>query len=782
MPVMHRIRSISCRPFYWQVGACRAYQLLLFVAALLCATNASALSDDTHDVAMSHAVPISLPDCDPNDPEVKFIRNDADWQEINDARFRVFCVEPGDYRRPERIVLNQSGTEDRPRVLRWFDPANPSALTPPWRQRADRQAKIFYLYLQNTRWWVIWGLSIERNDQEQGLLLLGDASRNVFSSVLFDDAHVYLYFGNQHNVIQKSVLRNTERVPDQDRHCITINGRRTPQHFNAFVENEIYNCAGDGLQIYGTIGVGDSDVTGTTIVNNDFYITPAMYTDCAGNLDPDGDCACAENGIDIKTTARHQTYGEEVSAARWTTIANNRFWGFRETDVACAGTGSFGSGIMLHGWDTRYLLIKNNVFLDGPVGITTAHQANHVSIYQNLFNGLDRSLNLWLGQDVEIYSNTFSDNSNHMGVSRNPDGPTNLDYRDNLHRNVGNLHSVTWLDLDADYNAYYGPSNINQIGPHSLKFEDAADAQLSDYCFVRSRLLDPEPYCIAKVRSTAASPHAGGGDPQLGSLRDERGGNIGVDNLDRASGGRYDTDFDGTTRAEPATIGALSVLSPPTLSISDASVSENDGSVTALMRLSAPSQQPVRVSVHTRAGSAKGGRDYYGFTREFQFQPGQIELPIAVAIVDDSIEESTEQFQLRLFRESGATIVDRTANITIEDDDSSGRTPIININADVTLRETNPGGTINVRLTEPAGRLVRFGVYTESVSATPGQDYYGFWREMEIQPGATSRQIAFTILDDTAVESMESFRIHIVRVENAVPGRLSTEVFIEDDD
>ncbi|MFB6350994.1 MAG: hypothetical protein ABEN55_01255, partial [Bradymonadaceae bacterium] len=46
--------------------------------------------------AQQYTKSVELPDCESGDSEVKIIRDDPDWDAINDSSLRVFCVTPGD--------------------------------------------------------------------------------------------------------------------------------------------------------------------------------------------------------------------------------------------------------------------------------------------------------------------------------------------------------------------------------------------------------------------------------------------------------------------------------------------------------------------------------------------------------------------------------------------------------------------------------------------------------------------------------------------------------------
>jgi len=119
-------------------------------------------------------------------------------------------------------------------------------------------------------------------------------------------------------------------------------------------------------------------------------------------------------------------------------------------------------------------------------------------------------------------------------------------------------------------------------------------------------------------------------------------------------------------------IGVLTIVDndsggPATLSISDVVVNEGAGTAVLTVTLSQPVN--AQVTAFTRAGSAVGGSDYFGFTTTLNFSGGQTTRQITVTIVDDNVAETQEALEIRLVNPSGATIATQTASVTINDDD-----------------------------------------------------------------------------------------------------------------
>ena len=112
----------------------------------------------------------------------------------------------------------------------------------------------------------------------------------------------------------------------------------------------------------------------------------------------------------------------------------------------------------------------------------------------------------------------------------------------------------------------------------------------------------------------------------------------------------------------------------PTVSIDDATAAEGNPTdrIRFTVRLSAPQPHTVRVFARTRASSPVSARlwdDYLPGAPQSSFRPGETVLYLWVLIVDDSLNENDETFELVLHRAEGAAIGDGVAVGTITNDD-----------------------------------------------------------------------------------------------------------------
>lgn len=123
----------------------------------------------------------------------------------------------------------------------------------------------------------------------------------------------------------------------------------------------------------------------------------------------------------------------------------------------------------------------------------------------------------------------------------------------------------------------------------------------------------------------------------------------------------YETDILGT-------IGACTVPQPD-LSIADDSVVEGQNA-SVLVSLSEASSEIVTVDYSTSNGTATVTEDYTSASGTLTFNPGETTKTIAIATIDDSVEEGDETFFVNLANPVNAVILDSQATVTITDNDA----------------------------------------------------------------------------------------------------------------
>ncbi len=440
--------------------------------------------------------------------------------QLNDASRRVFCVSAGDYRSAGKLLLTASGTSSSRRFLRFH--ASPAA-----HQKAFRrtQRAIFEsIQLVQASWWVIQGIVVEPQDPATVFLMKIDGGdRNVLDGNLVDASkqwnetrNVGVAIASWQNdpATYNSVQANVVRGGNRSRHPVDYAGVSVSasvyaganNDFNKVLDNEIYDW-GDGIQLS-----GDTDCSnpgrprGTWIEGNDIYISAAKRADCAtGAPDPNGECSCSENGIDLKV--------DPGSDARyWTRITSNRLWGFRPTaDASCGGSGANGQAINAGNECPGHVLVASNILLDTTTGVSM--QGPQWTLIGNLFHeirdagevggsaihpapsatGLEVQFNTVVGVDDAYDDASDSTDTRCNVVIENLGllGPGNP---------RGNNHQTR-------YNTLYDSPMTNFLGTTNRTFASAGQSRDEPYCFLRKRWTGSEFLCIPFGHTTPESAH-----------------------------------------------------------------------------------------------------------------------------------------------------------------------------------------------------------------------------------------------------------------------------------
>lgn len=473
--------------------------------------------------------PVNLPNCDTSKPDVRVISSNSDWSDINNSKYRIFCVEPGDYTGRGEINITQSGSSSSKRFLIYHS-SNDSGQSP-WKMAAGDRAKVNALTFNGAGWWVVDRITVTNpNYRISGKKLLdtvNKANNIVFNRVLLEknnDALLRITEGARDITLQNSVLRYTRLNNNKIYNCIYIAARDAAGSTVRphIVNNEIYDCPVDGVQINSVTKKTGPKVgfDGMVFENNDIYITPDLYTDGKGNLNKNGPYACAENAIDIKITRVKP--GEEM-----TRVIHNRLWGYRsaEPDTGiCDPNGSPAApAIAIHHTYTDYILVKDNIIMDSENGIYIAKPGpNNLSFVGNLFYDVANKINprgamiFQRGNNIEAYFNVVVNSKTYL-----EGGASKVDMRNNTFVNAGNWKTPDFSSSGSSVrnNAYFNtkPYNGNADRGNNLVKAAASDSRNTQFCFKRKLLTNPERICVPNVIPSANSPETGTFDNNVGS-------------------------------------------------------------------------------------------------------------------------------------------------------------------------------------------------------------------------------------------------------------------------
>ena len=183
-------------------------------------------------------------------------------------------------------------------------------------------------------------------------------------------------------------------------------------------------------------------------------------------------------------------------------------------------------------------------------------------------------------------------------------------------------------------------------------------------------------------------------------------------------------------------------------------VSEGDGSATLSVTLTlseASPTEPITVQWATADGTATSPADYTAAEGALTFATdatgSALTQQLTVTIEDDNLNENDEAFTVTLSNAGGmgAIIGTRSATVTITDNEA---TPVLSI-ADATAAED--GGVIRfpVTLNPGSGAEVTVDYATsDDTATTAGSDFTDKTGTLTFAPGATSRTISVSLIDD----------------------------------
>ncbi len=323
----------------------------------------------------------------------------ADWARVNDANKRIVCVLPGDYSYAETgaIRLSASGTPEAPRYLIARDERNPDDQTHPAKLPPARQSVISNFSLEGSHW--IIDRMVIRNSPRSNFVQ-GGASHNLMDRLLVDGAQrAGIYFRDaRNNILRRSVLMDPPLRPGADNVHVYVgpNAGRVTLSDNEFINGSK------------SVEVGPDGLGNVTIQGNDMYVTSDRYTDCEGNLYPQGLCSCSEMQLVLK--------GVDLPGST-ITIEGNRIWGMRPNDNRCASSGSPGHGIRIgtgrNVHQVSQIRVANNIVWDNQYyGIFVGNNVREVLIERNLISRANVGIqNSYSGADIQ--GNIFISNAEH---------------------------------------------------------------------------------------------------------------------------------------------------------------------------------------------------------------------------------------------------------------------------------------------------------------------------------------------------------------------------------
>ena len=234
---------------------------------------------------------------------------------------------------------------------------------------------------------------------------------------------------------------------------------------------------------------------------------------------------------------------------------------------------------------------------------------------------------------------------------------------------------------------------------------------------------------------------------------------------------------------------------PPAISVADGTAAEMDGELMLAVTLSGPSGLPIGVGWATgdmetpddMYGMATADVDYAAASGMVDFKPGETEMMVTVAVMDDALDEHDEVFAVTLSDPSYATVDDGDATATITDDDAP---PSVSI-ADASGSETSGEVVLTVSLDAPSALPISVGWATGDMEtpddmygmAMADVDYASASGTVDFKPGETEMMVTVMVMNDALDEHDEVFAVTLSDASYAMIGDgMATATITDDDD
>ena len=208
---------------------------------------------------------------------------------------------------------------------------------------------------------------------------------------------------------------------------------------------------------------------------------------------------------------------------------------------------------------------------------------------------------------------------------------------------------------------------------------------------------------------------------------------------------------------------SLPTTPPPSISVSDATVTEGNTGITNAsftVTLSAAYNQDVTVHYATANITAAAGSDYTAASGTVTIPAGQTTWAIAVAVKGDRLPEPTETFAVNLGAPTNATIGDAQAICTILDNEP--RISISNVTKQEGKKNQTTSFTFIVTLSVAYDQPVTMSFQTSNGTAlTSDKDYIAKSGTLTFKPGETTKTITIVVNGDSKKEANESFYLDL---------------------
>ena len=234
----------------------------------------------------------------------------------------------------------------------------------------------------------------------------------------------------------------------------------------------------------------------------------------------------------------------------------------------------------------------------------------------------------------------------------------------------------------------------------------------------------------------------------------------------------------------PSMSQMITVTPPPVITLSSAiyAVDEDGTNITITAQISGERSGNITVDYATWDGTALAGSDFTATSGTLTFTPADTEMTFTVPVLDDTIYEGDETFNVSLANPTFASLGSpSSAVVTITDDDSL---PEIVLSSDTySVDEGGESVTITAQINGARTMDVTIDYATADGTALAGSDYSATSGTLTLTPTDTEKTFSVPILDDAIFEGDETFIFTLSNPTNATLGTPSeATVTIVDND
>jgi hypothetical protein len=164
--------------------------------------------------------------------------------------------------------------------------------------------------------------------------------------------------------------------------------------------------------------------------------------------------------------------------------------------------------------------------------------------------------------------------------------------------------------------------------------------------------------------------------------------------------------------------------------------------------------------------------DFEATSGTLTFRPGVVAQTFAVPIVNDTLDEGTENLTLRLSSPSAGSVLGTNATATLRITDNE---PTVQFTAaKFASGEAATRAFVTVRRTGPATETATVRFATSNGTAGAGQDFVGTSGVLTFAPGVVVRRLPITLMPDQRSEGNESFNVTLSDASGAALGTPAT--------